>query len=119
MLTVTDRGMGRGASRVWCLSPAQRAMAAAKGANVSLSKQVLGQPGATWGNLKDEVAPVEVACREWFRKTWGNRGNLFESLTHARGGKTVSRLCEGSWQKVAPVAPEPCKQASDSGLAWG
>jgi hypothetical protein len=79
----------------------------------------LGQPGATWGNLKTEVAPFFVPCRQWFMKTWGNRGNLFESHTHAREGKFVFPLSGRNWQKVAPVAPAERKRLGGRGLKRG
>src|SRR5689334_14112623 len=86
---------------------------------MSSSEEILGQPGATWGNLKTEVAPSVVVDVQWFRKNWGNRGNLFESLTHARGEESVFSLYGRSWQKVAPVAPGERKTLSGSGLERG
>ena len=83
------------------------------------SKVGLGQPGATWDNLKTEVAPLVVPHLQWFVKNWGNRGNLFESLTHARGEKSLSSLYRRSWQKVAPVAPEPGNCHNRKGLERG
>jgi hypothetical protein len=83
------------------------------------SEENLGQPGATWGNLKTEVAPLLVPHSQCFVKNWGNRGNLFESLTHARGEKSIYSLYRRSWQKVAPVAPDRCKWLGDSRLERG
>ena len=80
------------------------------------SELILGQPGATWGNLKTEVAPVVVLHLQGLMKNWGNRGNLFESHAHARGEKTAFSLYGRSWQKVAPVAPGHRKWLKDSGL---
>jgi len=79
----------------------------------------LGQPGATWGNLKTEVAPLEVLHWQWLIENWGNRGNLFESLTHARGEKPFSSPYRRSWQKVAPVAPESGNCRNGNGLERG
>jgi len=52
-------------------------------------------------------------------KNWGNRGNLFESLTHARGEKSFSSLYGRSWQKVAPVAPKAGNCRNRNGLERG
>ena len=83
------------------------------------SEENLGQPGATWGNLKTEVAPLLVPHSQCFVKNWGNRGNLFESLTHARGEKSIYSLYRRSWQKVAQVARERWKWLSGSDLIAG
>jgi hypothetical protein len=79
----------------------------------------VGQPGATWGNLKTEVAPVEVLHWQCLIKNWGNRGNLFESHAHARGEKSAFSLYGRSCQKVAPVAPESGNCRVGNGLERG
>ena len=83
------------------------------------SELILGQPGATWGNLKTEVAPVVVLHLQGLMKNWGNRGNLFESHAHARGEKTAFSLYGRSWQKVAPVAPKAGNCRNRNGLERG
>jgi len=69
------------------------------------SEQQLGQPRATWGNLKTEVAPLQVILNEGLVKLWGNRGDLFESLTCGEKEMVFVSGYRMSWQKVAPVAP--------------
>ena len=86
---------------------------------MSRSEQSLGQPGATWGNLKTEVAPLLVPSLQGFMKTWGNWGNLFESLTHVRGENSVYCLYRRSWRKVVPGAPAERKRRSSRGLERG
>ena len=68
------------------------------------SSQVTGQPRATSGNLKSEVARSLVLVLQGFAESSGNLGDLFESLTHARGEKCVFSLYGRSGQKVAQVA---------------
>ena len=86
---------------------------------VGRSSQVTGQPRATSGNLKSEVARRLVFYLQGLTKSSGNLGNLFESLTHARGEQPFSSLYRRSGQKVAQVARERWKSLSESGLIAG
>jgi hypothetical protein len=90
-----------------------------KEAPVGRFSQVSGQPRATSGNLKTEFARSLVLCFQGFAKSSGNLGNLFESLTHARGEMSVSSPYRRSWQKVAQVARERWKWLSGSDLIAG
>ena len=78
-----------------------------------------GQPRATSGNLKSEVARSLAAELQWFAKSSGNLGNLFESLTHAREEESVYSPYRRSWQKVAQVARERWKLLAGRDLIAG
>jgi hypothetical protein len=83
------------------------------------SEPRLGQPGATWGNLKTEVAPDFVVCLQGFYEKWGNRGNLFVSLTCGGRKRCVFPIYRRSRQKVAQVAPVCWKWPIGEGLERG
>ena len=71
-------------------------------------RRVGGQPGTTWDNLKIEVVPRLDVHNQRLTSAGDTGDNLFESLTHARGEKSVFSLYRRSWQKVVPSVPQRC-----------
>jgi len=78
-----------------------------------------GQPGATWGNLKTEVARSFLLCLQGVVKASGNLGNLFVSLTCGGERRSGFPRYKGGGLKVAQVAREVWKCGSGRGLGAG